>query len=142
MLSTTQPIVVTSGGGACFSVQIRDHEITVDQPVGEGGNDAGPMPIELLGASLGACVAHYAAAFLRARGYEPGDMRVEVTQQAAANPTRVGDFSVRLVLPMDLPPVYGELIERRITTCPAYNTLTYGARVGVTVEMAKGALLV
>jgi uncharacterized OsmC-like protein len=136
MLSTTRPIVVTPEGGARFTVQVRGHRITVDQPIDEGGTDDGPMPIELLGASLGACVALYVQGFLAARGYPADGMRIEVMQHAAANPSRVGDFNIRVVLPMHLPPAYGELIERKVTSCPAYNTLTNAARVGVIVEMA------
>lgn len=142
MLSTTRPIVVTHDSGLRYGIQIRGHRLTVDQPTDAGGTDDGPMPIELLGASLGACVALYAEGFLRARGHSAEGMRVEVMQHAADNPKRVGDFSVRVVLPMQLPPSYGELIERRVVTCPAYNTLAFGSRVGVTVEMAKGTVFV
>ena len=137
MLSTIRPIIVSPDGGARFIAQIRGHTITVDQPIESGGTDDGPMPIELLGASLGSCVALYVQEFLRARGYPADGMRIEVMQHAATNPIRVGDFTVRVVLPMHLPPAYGELIERKVLTCPAYNTLTYGSKVGVTVEMAK-----
>lgn len=142
MISTERPIVVTPDGGKRFTIQTRAHRFTVDQPLTEGGDDDGPMPIELLGAALGSCVAHYVQEFLRARGYAADGMRIEVMQHAAVNPTRIGDFGIRVVLPMHLPPAYGELIERKVTTCPAYNTLTYGSRVGVVVEMAKGTVYV
>ena len=137
MLSTTRPIVVTPDGDARFSINVRGHHLTVDQPIDAGGKDEGPMPIELLGAALGACVALYAQGFLRARGYLADGLRIEVTQHSAANPIRVGDFNIRVVLPPCLPHAYGELIERTIVKCPAYSTLTYGARVGVTVEMRE-----
>jgi putative redox protein len=140
MLSTDRPIVVTPDGGKRFTVQVRAHHFLVDQPLTEGGQDDGPKPIELLGAALGSCVALYVQEFLRARGYGADGMRIEVMQHAAANPTRVGDFKIRVVLPMHLPPAYGELIERKVATCPAYNTLTYGSYVGVTVEMADGTV--
>ena len=142
MLSTTRPIVVTPDGGARFTIQVRGHRITVDQPIDEGGQDDGPMPIELLGSSLGACVALYVQGFLTARGYPAEGMRIEVMQHAAMNPPRVGDFTVRVVLPMHLPAAYGELIERKVAACPAYNTFVNAARIGVIVEMAPDTAVV
>ena len=46
-----QPIVVTHEGGVRFAAQIRSHRVVVDQPERAGGEDTGPMPLELLGAS-------------------------------------------------------------------------------------------
>lgn len=140
MLSTSRPIVVTPESGSRLSIQVRGHHLTVDQPLQDGGDDDGPMPIELLGAALGACVAHYVQQFLRARRHPVEGLRVEVMQHASANPSRIGDFMIRVVLPMRLPPAYSELIERVIASCPAYNTLTYGARIGMTVELAAGTV--
>jgi uncharacterized OsmC-like protein len=40
-----------------FDIPIRDHVVTVDQPVEVGGEDNGPSPTELLVASLASCVA-------------------------------------------------------------------------------------
>ena len=45
-----QPIVVTHDGGVRFAAQIRSHRVVVDQPERAGGDDSGPMPLELLGA--------------------------------------------------------------------------------------------
>jgi putative redox protein len=137
MLSTIRPIVVTPDGGKRFTIQVRGHRVTVDQPIDEGGQDDGPTPVELLGSGLAACVALYVERFLNARGYPADGMRIEVMQHAAANPPRIGDFAVRVVLPMQLPSAYGELIERTVATCPAYNTFVNAARIGVTVEMAQ-----
>jgi uncharacterized OsmC-like protein len=141
VISTTRPIVVTPDGGMRFSIQVRSHRLTVDQPVAAGGRDDGPMPIELLGSALGGCVALYVQQFLGARGYSADGMRIEVMQHAAATPARVGNFAVRVVLPMKLPPAYSELIERKIAACPAYNTFVNTAQIGITVEMANSVML-
>jgi putative redox protein len=132
------PMVVTHEGGMKFATQIRGHRLIVDQPVG-AGNDEGPMPIELLGASLGTCVALYVQQFCNSRGLPYEGMRVEVQQIGAQGPSRVGTFDVRVVLQEALPPQYTELLERVSRSCPAHNTLVHGAEVAVRIEQEEPA---
>ena len=129
-----RPIIVTHDGGVQFTADVRSHRIVVDQPAHAGGHDAGPMPIELLGASLGTCIALYVQQFLQARGLPFEGMRVEVEQFSARNPSRVGEFAVRVVLPHALPPAYAELLERVARSCPAHNTLVNATHVNVAIE--------
>ncbi len=133
------PIVVTHQGGVKFAAKVRSHVVVVDQPVYGGGEDAGPMPIEMLGVSLGTCVALYVQQFCHTRGLPTDGMRVEVDQLGARNPNRVGVFAVKVVLPAALPPQYAEMLERVARSCPAHNTLQHSARVDLTIETADHA---
>jgi len=126
------PMVITHEGGVKFAAQIRQHRLMVDQPAGGGGEDSAPMPLELLGASLGTCVALYVQQFCHTRGLPYQGMRVEVDPQAAQG--RVQRFAVRVVLPEPLPPHYAQMLERVAKSCPAHNTLTHGAEVAVEIE--------
>lgn len=129
--SHRNPIVVTHEGGVQFAAQVRAHRLVVDQPVAGGGADAGPAPIELLGASLGTCVALYVQQFCESRGLPHDGMRVEVEQSGAPNPNRIGRFVVRVVLPAELPQHQAAMLERVARSCPAHNTLERGAEVAV-----------
>ena len=71
------PIVVTHESGSRFAAQIRSHRVVVDQPEHGGGTDAGPMPLELIGAALGTCIALYVQRFLHVRNLVYQGMRVE-----------------------------------------------------------------
>jgi uncharacterized OsmC-like protein len=124
-------IVVTHDAEKRFTVAIRDHRIVVDQPVHAGGGDAGPGPLELLGASLGACVAFYVQQFCHARLLPFAGLRVEVEQSSAPNPARIARFHVRVTLPGSVPAAYLPMLERVVRSCPAHNTLTSGADVSV-----------
>ncbi len=132
------PMVVTHLGGTRFAAQIRSHQLIVDQPP-PAGDDSAPMPIELLGASLGTCIALYVQQFLQARGLPYAGMRVELQQRGAGSPGRIGEFAVRVLLPEALPPHYAEMLERVARSCPAHNTLVHGAEVRVDIGVAAAA---
>lgn len=128
------PIVVTHDGGLRFMAQVRSHRVIVDQPRSAGGTDTAPMPIEMLGVSLGTCIALYVQQFCQTRGLSCDGMRVELDQLGTRHPNRVGQFVVRVVLPQPLPPAYAEMLERVVRSCPAHNTLEHGAEVSVHIE--------
>lgn len=132
------PMVITHEGGLKFAAQIRSHRLIVDQPAGVG-DDEGPMPLELIGASLGTCVALYVQQFCEARGLPYEGMRVELDQVGAQNPGRIAKFIVRVILPVALPPQYAEMLERVARSCPAHNTLVHGAEVDVDIEAPMAA---
>lgn len=134
-----QPIVVTHDGGMRFAAQVRSHRVIVDQPARAGGDDTGPMPLELLGTALGTCIAFYVQQFLQARALPSDGLRVEVEQHKAPNPGRIGLFVVRVVPPAALPPAYAELLERVARSCPAHGTLAHAAQVLVTIDTTAAA---
>jgi putative redox protein len=63
------------GGYRCRTA-VRDFEIRVDEPIDKGGTDTGPMPTELLVASLSSCVALAVAFVARRRGIALPDVVV------------------------------------------------------------------
>lgn len=136
------PIVVTHEGGVRFAAQVRSHRVVVDQPIAGGGDDAGPMPIEMLGVSLGTCIALYVQQFCQSRGLPTDGLRVEVEQFGAQNPSRIGEFRVRVVLPAELPEHYAALLERVARSCPAHHTLELGASVQVQIETPSSASVI
>lgn len=139
-MASHQPIVVTHEGGLRFAAQVRSHKLIVDQPAQAGGDDAGPMPIELLGVSLGTCIALYAQQYCASRHLDCAGMRVEVEQFGARNPNRIGEFVVRVMLPHPLTPAHAEMLERVVRSCPAHHTLALETPVRVMVETPEPAL--
>lgn len=133
------PIVVTHEGGLRFQAAVRGHRVIVDQPTHARGSDRGPQPIELLGASLGTCVAFYVQQFCAARGLPHDGLRVEVDSVGARAPNRIGEFRVRVHLGHELPEQYAKALEQVARSCPAHNTLTHGAQVSVDIETGVAA---
>jgi uncharacterized OsmC-like protein len=129
------PIVVSLWGGARFNVQIGRHELVLDQPPRSGGEDTGPSPLDLLGASLGGCIGLYVHRFLATRGIADNGLSVEVVQHTARHPSRVERFDVAILLPADVPPMYVPMVEAAARVCPAYNTLSRAAEVRIAVHV-------
>jgi len=136
--SVHAPIVVTHWAGTRFSAQIGAHELTLDQPTRAGGTDAGPSPLDLLGASLGGCIALYVHRFLETRGVGDAGLRVEVTQHAVRTPHRIARFDVQIDLPSEVPMLYVPMIEAAARVCPAYNTLSRAADVTIVINTPAG----
>ena len=63
------------------TVRLRDHEMTVDEPLDSGGNDAGPSPQELLAASLASCTAVTMEMYAQRKGWDIGHVDVDVAVQ-------------------------------------------------------------
>ena len=125
---------VTHRAGSSFAIQIRSHEIVVDQTLAGGGADSAPTPLELLGASLGGCIAYYVHQFLTTRDLPADGIKVSVSQTRAASPSRIDSFSVAVQLPAEIPERYASVLERVLEICPAYNTLSHGAKISVAFE--------
>lgn len=132
--STRAPMVVTHEGGMRFAAQVRSHRVVVDQPLTAGGDDAAPMPIELLGVSLGTCIALYVEQYCRTRGLSSEGLRVEVEQRGARNPNRIGEFAVKVVLPAGVPDEHRAMLERVARSCPAHHTFAHGAAMALEID--------
>ncbi|MEU0644962.1 OsmC family protein [Streptomyces umbrinus] len=88
---------VTHVHGDAYAVDIRGHQLLVDQPTEAGGNDTAPTPTELFAASLATCVASCAGRYLKRHGMPRSGLRVRTEFTTAADrPARVA--SVRLFL--------------------------------------------
>jgi putative redox protein len=104
------------------SVRIRTHQLTADEPHDLGGGDAGPSPEELLAASLASCSAITMEMYARRKGWEVGEVEVQVDYEPAhrGSPTR---FDLIVRFPRDVPEERRERLMQVIAKCPVHRTL-------------------
>ncbi len=133
-----RPITVTWDGGLRFTADIRGHKVTVDQPAKAGGADSAPMPVELLPASLGTCVALYVQQFLATRGLDFTGMTVAVTAVGAAQPNRLARFDLEVKIPGGVPEKYRDAVQRAAEGCTVHHTLTHAPEIAVTITEGSG----
>ena len=115
-------------------VKLRDHRLTVDEPRGIGGSDAGPTPIELVLAALGTCQEITYRAFATALGIPLEGVSVTVEGDIdfrgffAIDPSvRPGFQALRVKVALDSPAPQAE-IDRLIAVvnghCPVLDMLS------------------
>jgi putative redox protein len=103
-------------------VAVRDHEVVADEPRANGGDDSGPSPQELLAASLASCTAITMEMYARRKGWDVGDVEVDVTYEPSqrGSPTR---FAMEVRLPKELPEDQRERLMQIAAKCPVHRTL-------------------
>jgi putative redox protein len=124
-------ITVTRDESLKFKVRVRDHVILTDMALDEGGMDGGLAPVELLGAAAGACLATMVQAYCDSRGYEDGDVSVNLTMEMVDNPNRVAGLVMDVVLPRDVPEGDRDKLKKMALRMPVPATLRGEPRVDI-----------
>jgi putative redox protein len=115
-------VVATWKGGYEAAVQARDHWVTIDEPAGSGGNDAGPMPTEALCIAIASCFCLAVAHVARRDGVEVADLRVHARAERAGRELRYGRIVVTTTAAVD-DGALETLVERARRVCWVSNTL-------------------
>ena len=120
-------------GGDRFEIGVRDHELTVDQPVADGGEDSAATPTELFVASLASCVAFYARRYLSRHDLPTDGLTVTADYTLALRPARVSEMRLDVRLPEGVPQDRREALLAVASHCTVHNTLTTPPEV--TIEL-------
>jgi uncharacterized OsmC-like protein len=124
-------ITVTRDEGLRFEIRVRDHVFAADMSVEEGGADSAPSPVELLGGSVGACLATMVQAFCDAQGYTDGDVGVSLTVELVENPNRIAGIVADVEVPNDVPDEDREKLRKMALRFPVPATLRGEPRLDV-----------
>lgn len=99
------------------------HRLVTDEPEHLGGTDEGPAPHELLPAALAACIATTIRVYARTKGWELGEIAVEVVYDHQSTPRR---FDVDIHLPDGLTDDQRKRIMRVAEACPVRRSIEAG----------------
>jgi putative redox protein len=119
-------------------VDIRAHQLTVDEPADQGGDDEGPGPQELLAASLASCTAITMEMYAKHKGWDIGPVEVQVDYTPAERgcPTR---FKLALRLPSTCSPEQVERLQVIAAKCPVHRTLEGEVMFDDKIELVEPA---
>jgi putative redox protein len=112
----------TRSGSLRQAVRIRDHQLTIDEPIDKGGEDQGPSPQEILAASLAACTAITMEMYAKRKGWDVGDVEVacDYTPAERGCPTR---FNLVMRFPDSMSDEQVERLRVIAAKCPVHRTL-------------------
>jgi putative redox protein len=99
------------------------HRLITDEPEKLGGTDSGPAPHELVPAALAACIAVTMRRYARTKGWEVGDLSVDVVYDNTSTPRH---FDVTINLPPDLAPKQVRRLLRVAEACPVRRSIEAG----------------
>ena len=129
--AATLRVVYVSGDR--FEVSIREHVVTVDQPVQAGGQDIGPTPTELFVAGLASCVAFYARRYLRRHKLDATGLTVATSYRMGTKPARVTQVDMQIQVPADLPPARLDGLLAVASHCTVHNSITTAPQITIAV---------
>ena len=121
-------------GSFRHEIEMRQHVVTADEPEGSGGTDEGPSPQDLLAGSLASCTAITIEMYARRKGWEIGDVAVDVDYEPAqrGSPTK---FQMKVLLPKELPEEQRERLMQIAAKCPVHRTLEGEVMFDESVEL-------
>lgn len=123
---------VTVEGGDRYRIAIRGHEVQVDQPVSEGGDDTAPTPTELFVAGLASCVAFYGGRYLRRHDLPSNGFEVDCSfRMADDRPARVRSIRMDVHLPAGFPDERREAFLAVMRHCTVHNSLSLKPDVAI-----------
>ena len=124
-------------GGARFDITSREHTLVTDQPVVDGGQDAGMSPVELFVGSLASCVAYFVGRYCARHKIACEGFTVDAEWSYAEQPHRVGSVSMRINLPAALTDEQRERLLKVAHGCTVHQSITVAP--AVTIELLERA---
>ena len=109
--------------GRRSSIDGGRHVIVTDEPVQLGGGDTAPAPHELFPAALASCISTTIAMYAHSRGWEIGDVRVDVDYDHRSTPRR---FAIELHLDPSLPEDRVTRLAKVAASCPVRRAIESG----------------
>ncbi len=125
-------VVTSAGPNYVHAVETAGFNLLADEPLGAGGQNAGPGPYNLLLAGLGACTAITLKMYADRKGWSIGRFKVTLT----LHKDEEGNTSIARQLSSDAPldaAQWDKLVEIAGKT-PVTRTLRAGATITTTRE--------
>lgn len=114
---------VKQAEGKKFTVTIRGHRVDTDMHREDGGADRGMSPVEMLVASLAACVGMTVHTYCVTYGLPSEGISVDAVPTMADSPKRIGNVAMDVTLPEGFPEDKRDAVLRFVKNCPVHNTL-------------------
>ena len=124
---------VSHHSGTRYDILSGRHRIVTDQPVEDGGQDAGVSPVELFVGSVASCVAYFVGRFCRRHGISQEGLCVEADWDMVENPHRVGHIGLSVHLSEPLTPELQDRLLKVAHGCTVHHSLAIAPKINITL---------
>jgi putative redox protein len=107
------------------------HRLITDEPQRLGGDGSGPAPHELFPAALAACISTTLVMYARTKGWELGQVVVEVDYDHRSTPR---SFQIGIKVDGDLSDAQLERLEKVARSCPLRRSIEAGVEFVERIE--------
>jgi uncharacterized OsmC-like protein len=132
------PLTVVHHSGSRFDITAGKHVVITDQPVEDGGADAGMSPVDLFVGSLASCVAYFVGRFCARHRIPREGLKVDAEWAMAERPHRVGQITLSIHLPYRLTPEQRERLLMVAHGCTVHQSIAVPAKVAIDLESDHG----
>jgi putative redox protein len=126
-------VTATRRSGYVHDLTAGPHTIVTDEPESVGGTDTAPTPTQLLAMSLASCTATTVEMYADRKGWELGELEVEVDYELEPRAGRAR-FDVSVRLPADLSEEQAERMLVIAGKCPVHRVLCGEVEINDRVE--------
>jgi putative redox protein len=127
-------VVARRRAGYAHELSVRGHTLTSDEPEKKGGSDTGPSPTELLALSLAACTAVTVEMYAGRKGWDVGDLEVDVGYELKRGR---GRYEVVVKVPRTLTDEQLERLGVIAGKCPVHRALTGEIEINDRIEAPR-----
>jgi uncharacterized OsmC-like protein len=118
-------------GGTRYDITSGKHRVVTDQPVEDGGHDAGMSPVELFVGSLASCVGYFVGRFCERHGISRDGLTIDAAWESAEGPHRVGRVDLTIHLPHRLTADQKERLLKVAHGCTVHQSIAVTPTIGI-----------
>ena len=127
-------LTVAYHGGARYDITSGAHRIVTDQPVEDGGQDAGMSPVELFVGSIASCVGYFAGRYCERHQIPVKGLRIDAEWSMSEQPHRVGQVTLAIHLPHRITAEQSELLLKVAHGCTVHQSIAVPAGVAIKIN--------
>lgn len=117
--------------GTRYDMTSGHHKVVTDQPIGDGGHDAGMSPVELYVGSVASCVGYFVGRFCERHDIPRDGLSVDAEWEMVENPHRVGQIALAIHLPHRITPDQKDRLLKVAQGCTVHQSMVVTPAVSI-----------
>jgi uncharacterized OsmC-like protein len=127
-------LTTTYHSGTRYDIMSGKHRVITDQPVEDGGRDAGMSPVELFVGSVASCIAYFVGQFCGRHGISREGLSVDAEWTMAERPHRVGRIDIGIHLPHRITAEERERLLKVAQGCTVHQAIAVTPNIDITLN--------